>query len=135
MSDKLSIEPAIDNKATVLWEGKMAGTITHEDTTWTFEPLDGIHHKRLAVIERELREFMAGPLMPEDSELQDREEVNSSGSYPEGIGSNPIPATNDPEPEQSHEAGDKTPAYVAWFQRNHTPAEFEAKYGKRKVTL
>ncbi len=43
------------------------------------------------------------------------------------------PKRLDPEPAKSFEAGDKTPEYVAWYKRNHSAAEFEAKYGHRKV--
>jgi hypothetical protein len=30
-------------------------------------------------------------------------------------------------------AGDKDPAFVAWFARNHTPTEFAGRYGHRGV--
>ena len=43
--------------------------------------------------------------------------------------------SDDPEPLKTPEAGDKTPAYIAWYRRNHTEAEFEEKYGNRKIGL
>jgi hypothetical protein len=36
-------------------------------------------------------------------------------------------------PAQDPAAGDKTPAYVAWYRDNHSPEEFAAKYGSRKT--
>lgn len=39
----------------------------------------------------------------------------------------------DPEPEMLSEAGDKTPAYIEWYRRNHSAEAFRAKYAHRKI--
>lgn len=42
-------------------------------------------------------------------------------------------STLDPEPEMLSEAGDKTPAYIEWYRRNHSAEAFRAKYAHRKI--
>jgi hypothetical protein len=46
----------------------------------------------------------------------------------------PDALAEDPEPEQDHRWGDKTPAWAAWLQRNR-PEEFAVRFRERKVQI
>lgn len=47
--------------------------------------------------------------------------------------SNPTPMPSFP-PAMDPMHGDKTPAYVEWYRHTHSDAEFQAKYGHRKIS-
>jgi len=85
-----------------------------------FVPCVKLHHKTLAKVVRDVAN-----LQSRDSSVVERQPHKL-----EVVGSNPTPATNpdDPEPERTPEAGDMTRAWVAWFRRNSTPAEFADRY-------
>jgi hypothetical protein len=107
----------------VLHDGKHAGDLTIEGD---FKPIEGLHHATAKRIAKDIDILKQGGQVA--SRLPHKQE---------NIGSNPIPATTpkagkDLEPEMDPDKGDKTPAYVEWFKRNHSKAEFEAKYGNRR---
>lgn len=45
----------------------------------------------------------------------------------ESEGEDPI-VPNEPAPPLNPALGDKDPAFIAWFRRNHSPEEFAARY-------
>lgn len=100
----------------VFLDGEMVGTL------WPlgrFTPKEKMHHKRVAMIEREI-------LKMRDSSVVDRLPHKQ-----EAEGSIPSPATIPAPPTCEPSHGDKSPAYVAWYRDNHTAEEFQAKYGHR----
>lgn len=108
-------------EANVIKDGEQVGTIGPDEK---FYPTVKLHHKTLEAIEREI--FKARGSLARLKRQSHNLDI---------VGSNPTSATTDPEPEQTPEAGDKTPEYIAWFKRNHSEAEFQSKYGKRTYIL
>ena len=94
-------------------------------TIWpngAFKPNRKLHHNRVAMIEREiskLRESSGFKLV-----------IPASEYFPKG---NEMIGYQCPPPEMDWDKGDKTPSYVEWFRSTHTPEEFQAKYGHRKI--
>jgi hypothetical protein len=84
-----------------------------------FHPVKGLHHKRVAMIEREI------------SKLRGSAAVERQVHNLEVEGSIPSPATQ--EPPMDWDKGDKTPAYIEWFRATHTPEEFKTKYAHRNI--
>jgi len=93
------------------------------------EPL---HHKIKSAISRliepnpayEVDELQESPgITPEPAPVP-------GGALPKG----PVPAAAmETAPAKDPALGDKTPAYVDWFRRNHSAEEFAEKYRGRKV--
>jgi len=99
---------------TVLKDGKEVGTIGEDGK---FSPVKGLHYKTVAAINLRLTSA------PHPS----ASEESSTDDSPEPV--------NEPAPAQDPRSGDKTPDYVAWYARNHSEAEFIAKYPlNRKLT-
>jgi len=91
------------------------------------EPL---HHKIKSAISRLIE---PNPAYEVDELLESPRitpEPDSDAVLPKG----PVPAAAMEEPPAKDPAlGDKTPAYVEWFRRNHSAEEFSEKYRGRKV--
>lgn len=108
----------------VFYDGKKVGKIqTTPSGEVEFIPSVVLHHKTAERIRKDIEEILS----------QGVSEAGESHALSEA-GSTPAPATNDPEPEQDPSMGDKTPAYVAWFRRNHSAQAFEKRYANRKFT-
>lgn len=120
----------------VIKDGKEVGTIGADGA---FYPSPGLHHKTIEAVNKFLNQPQG------ETVSSDVHNVASEGSTPspatiEGkfdpkgvtIFENPhgfkSPPEIDFEPPQDPQSGDKTPAYVEWYARNHTKAEFDAKY-------
>jgi hypothetical protein len=114
---------------TVLKDGENVGSMKPGPGI-EFEPKPRLHPKTAAAVSKRVVARLT------EIQTQGALEAGETHALPE-VGSIPTPATfqtvtgADPEPEQSNDAGDKTPAFVAWFQRNHTKEQFEARYAGR----
>lgn len=58
-----------------------------------------------------------------------------AGGFPKGLsegGKELLKQMVSGEPPKTISEGDKTPAYVEWYRKNHSKEEFDSKYGNRK---
>jgi hypothetical protein len=118
--------------ANVLRDGEQVGTIGPDGE---FYPVDGLHHKTVERIRKELREI-PGATHGINTELQGGEVVTRLAHNQENEGSIPSPATiaKDPEPERT-ELGDIDTALIQWRKRNWDADAFAELYPVHRLKL
>lgn len=120
MSAKIEVLP----DGAVLRNGQNVGRIVDEGSMWKFEPIPKLHHATLKFVTEALQEHFAGQEPQGALEAGESHKLSQEGSIPS-------PATNDPEPPMCKMLGDRTPEFIEWYRRNHSPEEFRKRYSGR----
>lgn|GEM_PF-2779352 len=99
---------------TVLRDGEEVGVVDEKNV---FHPVQGLHHKTVTMVEKELSKNQGGQAA---SRLPHKQEI---------AGSSPAPGTTSlkGEPERT-ELGDIDPDLIEWRRENWTEADFVALY-------
>ena len=153
MSDKITYKDHASGWQEVFYEGQLAGSVKIDGTVFSFDPIEGLHHKRRAVIEKAILERVFEE-DEEDSELQGGESASRLAHNQETEGSIPSPATtsvaftttpsyaaktkvptipdSDPEPARG-ELGDIAPDLIEWRKRNWPMDAFSELYPPHRL--